>query len=189
MIKYGSMKYRQADWEAFVADLFLRVRQVLLLALATALFASPVAADKPDKAGGGKHKSKPSHEKHDEGFKRYDEKHSQQRDRYQHERYFNEHHRTAVRDYYVDEFQHGRCPPGLAKKHNGCLPPGQAKRWQIGRPLPRDVMFYDLPDHLYRQIGYPPAGYRFVRVASDILMIAVGSGLVVDAIADLSALQ
>lgn len=30
------------------------------------------------------------------------------------------------------------CPPGLAKKHNGCLPPGQAKklyrgdRWQNG---------------------------------------------------------
>lgn len=23
----------------------------------------------------------------------------------------------------------GRCPPGLAKKNNGCLPPGQAKRY------------------------------------------------------------
>jgi hypothetical protein len=22
----------------------------------------------------------------------------------------------------------GGCPPGLAKKHNGCMPPGQAKR-------------------------------------------------------------
>lgn len=32
----------------------------------------------------------------------------------------------------------GGCPPGLAKKHNGCMPPGQAKklyrgqRWQNG---------------------------------------------------------
>jgi hypothetical protein len=32
----------------------------------------------------------------------------------------------------------GGCPPGLAKKHNGCLPPGQARklgrgeRWQSG---------------------------------------------------------
>src|SRR5947209_3189440 len=32
----------------------------------------------------------------------------------------------------------GRCPPGLAKKHNGCMPPGQARklargqRWQNG---------------------------------------------------------
>lgn len=24
------------------------------------------------------------------------------------------------------------CPPGLAKKHNGCMAPGQAKRWSRG---------------------------------------------------------
>ena len=24
------------------------------------------------------------------------------------------------------------CPPGLAKKHNGCVPPGHAKRWNRG---------------------------------------------------------
>jgi hypothetical protein len=24
------------------------------------------------------------------------------------------------------------CPPGLAKKHNGCMPPGHAKRWNRG---------------------------------------------------------
>lgn len=32
---------------------------------------------------------------------------------------------------------------------------------------------------------YPPAGYRFVRVDSDILMLSIGTGLVVDAISDL----
>ena len=26
----------------------------------------------------------------------------------------------------------GGCPPGLAKKHNGCRPPGHAKRWNRG---------------------------------------------------------
>ncbi len=25
-------------------------------------------------------------------------------------------------------YGHGGCPPGLAKKHNGCMPPGQAKK-------------------------------------------------------------
>jgi hypothetical protein len=25
-------------------------------------------------------------------------------------------------------YRDGGCPPGLAKKHNGCLPPGQAKK-------------------------------------------------------------
>ena len=35
-----------------------------------------------------------------------------------------------------DGYGNGGCPPGLAKKHNGCMPPGQARklargaRWQ-----------------------------------------------------------
>jgi len=41
---------------------------------------------------------------------------------------------------YDSDYGYGRggCPPGLAKKHNGCMPPGQAKklyrgqRWQSG---------------------------------------------------------
>jgi len=35
------------------------------------------------------------------------------------------------------------------------------------------------------QIGAPPPGYRYVRVATDILLIAAGTGMVVDAIQDL----
>ena len=31
----------------------------------------------------------------------------------------------------------GGCPPGLAKKNNGCLPPGQAKKlYNVGQRLP-----------------------------------------------------
>ena len=33
----------------------------------------------------------------------------------------------------------GGCPPGLAKKHNGCMPPGQAKKlYRVGQRFPRD---------------------------------------------------
>jgi len=40
-----------------------------------------------------------------------------------------DHKRVAVREYYEVEFQgKGKCPPGLAKKHNGCMPPGHAAR-------------------------------------------------------------
>jgi len=35
------------------------------------------------------------------------------------------------------------------------------------------------------QFGPPPSGHRYVRVAGDILLIALGTGLVVDAIQDL----
>jgi Ni/Co efflux regulator RcnB len=101
------------------------------------------------------------------------------------ERHFDDRHRVVVRDYYAGQFQAGRCPPGLAKKRNGCLPPGQAKKWEIGRPLPRDVIFHALPPRVVVELGAPPAGHRFVRVAADILLIAVGTGMVVDAIEDL----
>ncbi len=102
--------------------------------------------------------------------------------------YFGDHHRDVIRQYYSDSYHSGHCPPGLAKKNNGCQPPGLAKKWQLGRPLPRDVIYYDLPPQVVISLGVPPAGHKFVRVASDILLIAIGTGLVIDAIQDLNNL-
>jgi Ni/Co efflux regulator RcnB len=103
--------------------------------------------------------------------------------------YFGDQHRTTAQQYYQEEFKRGRCPPGLAKKQNGCMPPGQAKKWTIGRPLPRDVIFYDVPPALVVQFGRPPAGHRYVRVAADILLIAIGTGMVIDAMQDLGRMR
>jgi hypothetical protein len=96
--------------------------------------------------------------------------------------------RAVVRDYYQVSIARQGCPPGLAKKNNGCLPPGQAKKWAIGRPLPREAIWHELPPELVVKIGLPPRGYKYVRAAADILLIAVGTGLVVDAIEDLGRL-
>ncbi len=90
-----------------------------------------------------------------------------------------------MHDYYAGQFKHGRCPPGLAKKHNGCMPPGQARKWAMGQPLPGDVVYYPVPQPVLAELGPPPAGHKFVRVAGDILLIAVGTGMVVDAIQDI----
>jgi len=98
---------------------------------------------------------------------------------------FGDHERMVVREYYAREFRPEHCPPGLAKKHNGCLPPGQARKWVVGRPIPREVIVQEVPPALVVKIGPPPAGYRYARVANDILLLAVGTGLVVDAIQDL----
>jgi len=98
---------------------------------------------------------------------------------------FDDSDRVIVREYFAEDFRKGDCPPGLAKKRNGCMPPGQAKKWKVGRPLPRDVVIYDLPRELVVRIGLPPPDHKYVRVASDILLIAVGTGMVVDAIDDL----
>lgn len=176
-----------------------KIKAGLTAALLLACFAStPVLADKPEGAGGGKpDKADRGHggrnedkggggqgrsDRDDHG---YDDRHGD-RDGPSVTLRFGDRQRSLARDYYHSEFSRGNCPPGLAKKHNGCMPPGQAKKWARGRPLPQDVVYYDLPHSLVVEIGPPPSGYRYVRVASDILMIAVGSMMVVDAIEDLS---
>lgn len=93
--------------------------------------------------------------------------------------------RMAVREYYGGPPPHGHCPPGLAKKGKGCMPPGHAKKWMIGRPLPPDVIYYTVPQPVIVHMQPPPPGYRYVRVAGDILMIAAGTGMVMAAIEDL----
>ncbi|MFV0437348.1 MAG: hypothetical protein ACK5PS_08160 [Desulfopila sp.] len=101
---------------------------------------------------------------------------------------FSDHQRRGVHEYYREQYSSGHCPPGLAKKNNGCMPPGQAKKWRIGRPLPHDVRTYELSAAVIRVLGPPPAGCRYVRVSSDILMISIGTRMIVDAIDDLSHL-
>ena len=154
--------------------------KVALALFVSGVFAvSPVFADKPEWAGNGKPGKQAKESK-----SRNDGRRDEGRDG-RGKSYFNDQQRVVVRQYYEESFRSGRCPPGLAKKHNGCLPPGQAKKWVQGRPLPRDVIYYDLPPQVVVSLGVPPAGHKYVRVATDILLIAVGTGMVVDAIADL----
>lgn len=175
----------------------------LFLSLLLGAFAwVAVAADSPPGKGGGKGRDAEWRAEKGKGKGR-DEGPSRERERYKgpdargdkgHDshrhvtRHFEERHRTIIREYYVTEYRSGHCPPGLAKKKNGCMPPGQAKKWRVGYPLPREVIFYDLPPAVVVRLGPPPAGYRYVRVAADILLIAIGTGMVIDAIEDLASM-
>lgn len=97
--------------------------------------------------------------------------------------------RSAVYSYYRTEYASAGCPPGLAKKNNGCLPPGQAKKmWAMGQPLPAGIVYYPLPGVLLMQLTPAPSGYEYVRVANDILLMAIGTRMIAGAIADLSSL-
>jgi len=96
---------------------------------------------------------------------------------------FNDHDRDEVHRYWVDTFGRGNCPPGLAKKHNGCLPPGQAKkRYVVGQPLPTAIVIQPLPPVLVTRLGPPPAGYQYAVIDGDVVKLAIGTRLVVDAI-------
>jgi hypothetical protein len=187
----------------------MRTNCALALALAGVLAAAPTLAEKPSGAGkGAKHEQgeKSGHQSEKSGHQ--SEKSGHQGEKSGHDKsgrhngdeqssrnragpavgateHFGDRHRSVTHQYYDDQFRSGRCPPGLAKKHNGCMPPGQAKKWRMGQPLARDVVIYDVPPALVVRIGAPPPGYKYVRVASDILLIAVGTRMVADAITDL----
>ena len=55
----------------------------------------------------------------------------------------------------------GGCPPGLAKKHNGCMPPGQARKlYRVGQRFPLSYgnrwSYNQIPYDLRRQYGFEP---------------------------------
>lgn len=50
-----------------------------------------------------------------------------------------------------DGYAQANCPPGLAKKHNGCLPPGQARKLRIGQHYAQS---YGYNPYAYNQIPY-----------------------------------
>lgn len=168
----------------------LQTRHLLALCVVGIIGVGPALADRPSWAGGDKgdrHEQKDHNKGGKQGRDRDDDGgyYRDSRDGVSVSLHIGDRQRTSVREYYREEFRGGNCPPGLAKKHNGCMPPGQAKKWSRGRPLPRDVEYYDLPPAVLVQLGAPPAGHRYVRVASDILLIAIGSMMVADAIEDL----
>ena len=63
--------------------------------------------------------------------------------------------------HYVYGYGAGGCPPGLAKKNNGCLPPGQAKKlYNIGQRWPVGYghawNYNQLPYDMRMQYGFDP---------------------------------
>lgn len=163
---------------------FLPISLIAAL-LITTLSAGTALAEKPDWAGqgkSGKHEQKDDDKEHGKGKK---PKYKGETADVRVSTYFTDPQRVVIRNYYGQQYSAGRCPPGLAKKNNGCMPPGQAKKWALGQPLPAGVVYYPVPQPVIVQLGAPPAGHKYVRVASDILLMAIGTSMIVDAVQDL----
>lgn len=165
----------------------------IAVALVLGLAAVPASAAKPSSAGNGKDKNAESRDQHDEDDKhgkanKHKTKHakSKKSKHRKHGKHFRDQDQSAVRAYYDKELRHGKgCPPGLAKNGKGCMPPGQAKKqWSRGESLPGDVERHELPRKLLDALPLPPAGQRYVRVATDILLVGTDTGVVIDAIVD-----
>lgn len=177
----------------------MKIARIVALSVCTSAFVLPVWAEKPEFAGEHKPRWEKEHrqnrsdmdarEQHEAGPVRHGKTENERHQRPVPSSFdglrFGDQHRESVRRFYAPRVKSGHCPPGLAKKANGCLPPGQARKWAVGQTLPRDLVRYPLPVELQRRLGPPPAGHEYVRVAGDILLLAIGTSMVVDAIEDL----
>ena len=97
--------------------------------------------------------------------------------------------RTAVYTYYREEVAAGRCPAGMVRKNNACVAPAPAKQaWKLDQPLAESVAGEALPAALIAKLSPSPAGYQYLRVDNDILIVGVGTRSVAALVADLSRL-
>ena len=177
----------------------------LAFILAAMLAATPALAEKDNDGGkghkGDKHSEKAERkaDKHEDKWEKKAEKREDKAEKREykaekqarkddHDRnrprvggYFDDRHRQSVHTYYTS-YSGKSCPPGLAKKNNGCMPPGHAKNWQVGQRLPSHVTVYTVPQPILVTLPPPPPQHSYVRVSGDILLVAAGTRMVVDGI-------
>ena len=142
--------------------------KTIIAAVLAAVAFGPALADK----GGNKHGK--DHDKH--AYVQSDDRHDKhgRRDN----RAFDDDRHAYVRGHDV----YTNCPPGLAKKNNGCMPPGQAKKQGIvvGQAVPAGAV-YVIPQRVRTQLPPAPAGYRYAVVGNEVVLVS-NSNLVVDII-------
>lgn len=183
---------------------FPPTRHMLALALAGLLLAAPSFAKDKGEDGpgqGNKHAQKQEEKAHKRADKAHEKavKQADKRDEKADKRaekrqradirpgtFFNDQHRTFARQYYTQTYGEARrCPPGLAKKNNGCMPPGQARKWDVGQPIPSGVQVYPVPRPVLVQLPPPPYGYRYARIGNDIVLVQQQNNLIIDIIVGL----
>ncbi len=164
----------------------LTARHLIAIAITSLFIAGPgFAKDKSDDHGNGNSKHGQKHEKKEGKRAEKEQKHAEKRQREEIKQgtYFNDQQRTYVREYYTTNYGGAkRCPPGLAKKNNGCMPPGQVRNWVVGQPVPRGVTVYSVAPPVIRMLPPAPYGYRYARLGGDIVLVQQQNNIIVDII-------
>jgi Ni/Co efflux regulator RcnB len=147
------------------------IRRLAIIVAIAAMTGSPAFAKKPSEPGNsGAQKSQSDNSAG--ASTHHDSKDSDD--------YFNSDRRSLIKNYYTTSAKSGNCPPGLAKKNNGCQPPGQLKKWQRGNTLPGNAEYYDLPAALIAELGRTPEGAKIVQIGTAVLLVSIASGIILD---------
>jgi hypothetical protein len=96
---------------------------------------------------------------------------------------FTSRERDLFKSWAIAEYGRGKCPPGLAKKEDGCLPRGAPrKRYMVGLALPPSTVIAPVPLDLTGRVGTPAVGYRYGMIDGDLVKLDLARGIVLDAI-------
>ena len=88
--------------------------------------------------------------------------------------------RTAYRNWWRATYHDG-CPPGLVRVSNYCVASGQTtRRYVVGKALAPSIVIADVPAGL--RLSPAPAGYRYVYVDGDVLLINSATRVIADVI-------
>ncbi len=100
------------------------------------------------------------------------------------ERGYRDRNRNGRDDRFENSYRYGAkaCPPGLAKKHNGCMPPGQAARlFREGQRVPTGYGYYtpyaNIPIQYRNQYSLDP-NYRYIYRNNNIYVVDPRTSLV-----------
>ena len=130
-----------------------RVKTLLLASAALGLIATPALAQKNHSNGKHAAHAKQGKVERSTGYDRASSRYSTRLDGNRNgildrrERGYRDRDRDGRDDRYENRYGNrygaNNCPPGLAKKDNGCLPPGQAKRlFREGQRVPGGYNYY-----------------------------------------------
>jgi len=94
--------------------------------------------------------------------------------------------RTTLVSYYRADYANRTCPADLIATERGCE---TRPLWTLGEPLDPLATYELLPERLLAQLGPPPNGYRYIRVADHILLMVAATRIIRADVLDLSDLS
>jgi hypothetical protein len=93
--------------------------------------------------------------------------------------------RAVLVRYYRADYFNRTCPPDLTPTRRGC----EVKPlWTVGEPLDPLATYELLPERLQAELGPPPDGYRYIRVADHVLLMVVATRIISADLLDLTDL-
>jgi Ni/Co efflux regulator RcnB len=95
---------------------------------------------------------------------------------------FSDLERQMIMDYYARQGASGGGGRGQGRGHGGGLPPGLQRHLDRGGSLPPGLARHGLPPGLAGQLPPPPSGYLRQIVGSDVVLVSIATGIIMDII-------